>query len=47
MTEASIGRFVFFERAYPSANMVLVRGERPMLVDPGCGADLPARERSC
>ncbi len=28
----------------PSANAVLVRGERPILVDPGFGADLPALE---
>jgi hydroxyacylglutathione hydrolase len=45
VTEGSTARFVFFERAYPSANMVLVRGERPVLVDPGYGADLPATER--
>ncbi len=32
-------RFVFFERAYPRANVLLVRGERPVLVDPGFGAD--------
>jgi glyoxylase-like metal-dependent hydrolase (beta-lactamase superfamily II) len=45
VTQGSADRFVFFERAYPSANMVLVRGERPVLVDPGYGADLPATER--
>ncbi len=39
------GRFVFFERAYPSANMVLVRGDRPVLVDPCYGADLAETER--
>lgn len=35
----------FFEREYPSANMVLIRGERPVLVDTGFGSDLPATER--
>lgn len=35
----------FFEREYPSANMVLIRGERPVLVDPGFGSDLPATEK--
>ena len=36
---------VFFERPYPSANMVLVRGERPVLVDTGFGSDLPETQR--
>ena len=45
MAEGSTDKFVFFERAYPSANMVLVRGERPVLVDPGYGADLRLTER--
>jgi hydroxyacylglutathione hydrolase len=35
----------FFEREYPSANMVLIRGERPVLVDTGFGSDLPATEK--
>src|SRR5205807_1578835 len=34
----------FFERPYPSANMVLIRGPRPVLVDTGFGSDLPATE---
>lgn len=34
----------FFEREYPSANAVLVRGERPVLVDTGFGSDLPDTE---
>ena len=38
--------FVFFERPYPSANMVLVRGERPILLDTGYGSDLPETENS-
>ena len=35
---------VFFQRAYPSANAVLLTGPRPVLVDPGFGADVPALE---
>ena len=35
----------FFKRTYPSANMVLLRGERPMLVDTGFRSDLPATEK--
>lgn len=38
-------RFVFLERSYPSANMVLVTGEKPALVDTGFGSDLPDTER--
>lgn len=33
------GPFMFFQRTFPSANMVLVRGERPVLVDSGFGGD--------
>lgn len=36
--------FHFFERLYPSANMVLVRGERPVLIDTGFGSDLARTE---
>lgn len=32
-------RFVFFERVFPSANMTLVLGERPVLIDSGFGSD--------
>lgn len=32
----------FFRRLYPSANSVLLRGRRPVLVDTGFGADVPA-----
>lgn len=32
----------FFQRPYPSANVVLLRGSRPVLVDSGFGADVPA-----
>lgn len=35
---------LFFQRKYPSANMVLVRGKRPVLVDTGFGSDLPETE---
>ncbi|MFP4436334.1 MAG: hypothetical protein ACLFVO_03730 [Chloroflexaceae bacterium] len=33
---------VFFRRKLPSANCVLVRGSRPVLVDSGFGSDLAA-----
>lgn len=36
---------VFFRRAFPSANMVLLTGERPALVDTGFGGDFPRTER--
>lgn len=32
----------FFQRPFPSANALLLRGERPVLVDGGFGADVPA-----
>ncbi len=32
----------FFQRPYPSANSILLRGRRPVLVDTGFGADAPA-----
>lgn len=32
----------FFQRPYPSANVVLLHGSRPVLVDTGFGADVPA-----
>lgn len=32
----------FMQRPYPSANSVLLRGRRPVLVDTGFGADVPA-----
>lgn len=32
----------FFQRLYPSANVVLLHGSRPVLVDAGFGADVPA-----
>lgn len=40
-----VNRLQFFRRAFPSANMVLVRGRRPVLVDSGFGSDLPETER--
>ncbi|MCB9451519.1 MAG: MBL fold metallo-hydrolase [Anaerolineaceae bacterium] len=33
---------VFFQRTFPSANMVLVKTSRPVLVDTGFGGDLAA-----
>ena len=38
-------RLLFFERTFPSANMVLIRGPRPILVDPGFGSDVLETER--
>lgn len=35
---------IFFQRSYPSANMVLIRGKQPLLVDSGFGGDLPRTE---
>jgi len=35
----------FFRRTFPSANMVLVRGEQPVLVDTGFGSDLAETEQ--
>lgn len=32
--------FVFFQRSFPSANMVLVKGDRPILIDSGFGGDI-------
>ena len=32
----------FFQRLFPSSNAVLLNGERPVLVDGGFGADVPA-----
>ncbi len=34
-----------FTRAFPSANMTLIQGERPVLVDTGFGGDLAETER--
>jgi len=34
------GNVAFFERPYPSANAVLLRGPAPILVDPGFGSDV-------
>ena len=44
MTDAA-DPLVFFERKYPSAKAVLIRGDRPVLVDTGFGSDLNATER--
>lgn len=35
----------FFARTYPSANMVLLRGRRPVLFDAGFGSDFPETEQ--
>jgi hydroxyacylglutathione hydrolase len=32
--------FVFFRRSFPSANMVLIKGDRPVLFDSGFGGDV-------
>jgi hydroxyacylglutathione hydrolase len=34
----------FFERTFPSANIVLVRGPRPLLIDTGFGSDVQETE---
>ncbi len=34
----------FFERPYPSANMVLIRSSRPILIDSGFGSDITLTE---
>lgn len=36
--------FVFFGRSFPSANMVLVNGSRPVLLDSGFGGDIRETE---
>lgn len=36
---------VFFERKFPSANMILVKGRLPVLVDPGFGSDIKETEQ--
>lgn len=38
-------RMLFFQRTYPSANMVVVPGPRPLLIDTGFGSDIAATER--
>ncbi|MBI3964181.1 MAG: MBL fold metallo-hydrolase [Chloroflexi bacterium] len=35
----------FFERPFPSGNVTLIRGRRPILIDTGFGSDLPSLER--
>lgn len=35
----------FFQRRFPSANSILIRTERPVLIDSGFGSDLSATER--
>ncbi len=35
----------FFQRPFPSANMVLIKGKRPILFDTGFGSDLARTER--
>ncbi|NLL17558.1 MAG: MBL fold metallo-hydrolase, partial [Clostridia bacterium] len=36
MKEAEV---IFFERQFPSANMVLIKDQRPLLIDTGFGSD--------
>lgn len=42
MSNARENLYTFFERPYPSANAILLRGTAPVLVDPGFGSDFPA-----
>ena len=30
---------IFFERKFPSANMILIKDNRPILIDSGFGSD--------
>jgi hydroxyacylglutathione hydrolase len=39
------GRIQMLQRTFPSANMALVTGPRPILIDTGFGSDLPETER--
>jgi hydroxyacylglutathione hydrolase len=36
---------VFFQRTFPSANMTLIRGQNPILIDTGFGSDFPETAR--
>ncbi|MFF5994921.1 MBL fold metallo-hydrolase [Lysinibacillus sp. KU-BSD001] len=36
---------IFFERKFPSANMVLIQDQRPILIDPGFGSDAKKTEQ--
>ncbi|WP_404451822.1 MBL fold metallo-hydrolase [Virgibacillus necropolis] len=37
--------FIFFERKFPSANMILVKGQLPILIDTGFGSDAKDTEQ--
>src|SRR5690625_43118 len=38
-------RIIFFERYYPSANMILIKDRSPTLIDTGFGSDVQDTER--
>lgn len=38
-------RFIFFERKFPSANMILVKDQLPVLIDTGFGSDVKDTEQ--
>ncbi|WP_232324825.1 MBL fold metallo-hydrolase [Halobacillus mangrovi] len=42
MNESGI---IFFERKFPSANMVLIKDEYPILIDTGFGSDVKETEQ--
>ena len=44
-TEMMTAWLGFFQRPFPSANTILVRGKRAVLVDSGFGSDLSATEQ--
>lgn len=41
MTQDHPSWLVFFQRTFPSANMILVQGKHPFLIDSGFGSDFP------
>ncbi len=41
----SVSSILFFQRLFPSANSILVRGNRPILIDPGFQTDLSETEQ--
>lgn len=36
---------IFFERKYPSANMILIKDQLPILIDTGFGSDVKDTEQ--
>lgn len=42
----SKSELIFFERSFPSANMVLIKDEKPTLFDTGFGSDIEETKNS-